>query len=402
MLKGKKVLIGISGSIAAYKSILLTRLLVKAGAEVKVVMTPAGADFVSPLTLSTLSGNPVQTDLFHENTWSNHVMLGRWADIMVIAPLTVNTLAKMAAGACDNLLLATYLSATCKVMVAPAMDEDMWHHPATQKNLDILTSYGNIVVPVGHGELASGLYGQGRMAEPEDLFSLIQQHLNNAGSAANDLKGKKALVTAGPTHEALDPVRYIGNYSTGKMGVSIADELARRGADVTLVLGPSSVRTSDSRVKTIPVVSGEEMFTACKNEFSRADIIVMAAAVADYAPVNRQSEKIKKSEEEFTISLKKNPDILKWMGENKTENQVLTGFALETTNERDYAQKKLKQKNADIIVLNSLNDKGAGFGTDTNKITIFTRNGKEMEYGLKDKSAVAKDIVDAIITFAND
>lgn len=394
MLEGKKILLGITGSIAAYKSVHLVRLLVKAGAEVKVVMTPAAKDFVTPLTLSTLSRNPVLTDLFDQQSWTNHVMLGRWADIMLIAPLSCNTLAKMAHGQCDNLLLATYLSATCPVVVAPAMDEDMWHHPSTSKNLQLLQSFGNAVIPVEKGELASGLFGDGRMAEPEQLVQYITGHF----FTARPLAGRKALVTAGPTYEAIDPVRFIGNHSSGKMGIAIAKELYRQGAEVTLVAGPLHTSFSANGIKLVNVTSAAEMYAACQEVFETADLAVMSAAVADYTPVTKAPEKIKKSDDTFQLELTKTKDILKSLGARKKKGQVLVGFALETTDEKNYALGKLEAKNADMIVLNSLNDAGAGFGYDTNKITIFQRNGKEIRFDTKSKEAVAKDIVDTIIT----
>lgn len=394
MLEGKKILLGITGSIAAYKSVHLVRLLIKAGAEVKIVMTPAAKDFVTPLTLSTLSRSPVLTDLFDEQSWTNHVMLGRWADIMLIAPLSCNTLAKMAHGQCDNLLLATYLSATCPVVVAPAMDEDMWHHPSTTKNLQLLESFGNTVIPVGKGELASGLFGDGRMAEPEQLLHFITGKL----SSSKPLSGRKALVTAGPTYEAIDPVRFIGNHSSGKMGIAIAKELYRQGADVTLVAGPLHTDFSANGITLVNVTSAAEMYEACNKVFETVDLAVMSAAVADYTPVIKAKEKIKKKEDVFQLELTRTKDILKSLGEVKKKDQVLVGFALETTDEKNYALGKLESKNADMIVLNSLNDAGAGFGLDTNKVTIFQRGGKETRFDTKSKEAVAKDIVDTIIS----
>jgi phosphopantothenoylcysteine decarboxylase/phosphopantothenate--cysteine ligase len=393
MLQDKKILLAITGSIAAYKSILLVRLLVKAGAEVKVVMTPSAKDFVSPLTLSTLSKNPVVSDLFNNESWSNHVMLGRWADVMIVAPLSCNTLGKMAHGLCDNMLLATYLSATCPVVVAPAMDEDMWHHPTTKSNLQKLESFGNKIIPVEKGELASGLYGDGRMAEPETIMAFIEENffLNK------DLTGKKALVTAGPTFEPIDPVRFIGNHSSGKMGVAICRELARRGAEVHLILGPSSIAIDDERIHLHKVQTAEQMFQTSLKMFPQADITIMSAAVADYTPVSAHHEKIKKTSDKFTVELTRTKDILKALGEKKYNGQILVGFALETTNEREYALGKLKSKNADMVVLNSLNDEGAGFGYDTNKITIFEKNGREFSYERKPKQQVAKDIVDRIV-----
>lgn len=391
MLAGKKIVIGITASIAAYKSILLGRLLVKAGAEVKVILTPAAADFVSPLTLSTLSKNPVLKDLFDEQSWANHVMLGRWADAMVIAPLSCNTLSKMATGACDNLLMAVYLSATCPVIVAPAMDEDMWHHPTTKKNLETITLFGCKVIPVESGELASGLVGEGRMAEPDT----ITKYLDSFFSINQSLKGKKALVTAGPTYEAIDPVRFIGNHSSGKMGYAIAEELHKRGAFVTLVSGPVAISLGSDKIELVKVQKAEEMYEACMRHVDY-DIAVLAAAVADFTPVEVADQKIKKSDGELQLVLKKTKDILKSLGQIKSESQVLVGFALETTNEKANALKKLEEKNADIIVLNSLNDEGAGFGKATNKVTLHFKNGQEKTFPLKSKEMVATDIVDSI------
>lgn len=393
MLKGKKILLGITGSIAAYKAIVLVRELVKAGAAVKVVMTPAAKDFVTPLTLSTLSKNTVLIDLFDEASWANHVMLGRWADVMLIAPLSCNTLAKMSYGQCDNLLMAIYLSATCPVAVAPAMDEDMWHHATTKENLKRLKEQGVSVIPVEKGELASGLFGDGRMAEPASIIKYIEQHF----FLEKDLLGKKAFVTAGPTYEPLDPVRFIGNHSSGKMGVAIADELARRGAIVTLILGPSAVKPTVSTVKLLKVQTAEQMYEAAMNAFETADLAIMSAAVADYTPTIKAPEKIKKSGDHLQVELTKTKDILKSLGTLKKDKQLLIGFALETNNEKKYALDKLNRKNADMIVLNSLNDEGAGFGHDTNKITIFEKDGKEFAYERKPKQQVARDIVDRIV-----
>jgi len=391
MLKGKKILIAVTGSIAAYKIPQLIRLLVKDGAEVKVIMTEAAKNFVSPLTLSTLTKQEVLSGLAAGDTWVNHVMLGRWADIMLIAPLSCNTLAKMAVGLCDNLLLAVYLSATCPVVVAPAMDEDMWHHFATKKNIHILVSNGVQIIPVESGELASGLFGEGRMAEIETIATwLYQFFLKNL-----QFKGKKVLITAGPTYEALDPVRFIGNHSSGKMGLAIANNFLKRGADVTLVMGPNSLKVPAS-VKLIKVTSADEMYNACIAAFPDMDIAVMSAAVADYTPVTVVDEKIKKSEDYFIIELKRTKDILKQLGSIKKEGQFLVGFALETNNEKQYALRKLSEKNADLIVLNSLNDTGAGFGLDTNKITIFDKNQQEYHFDIKSKDAVAADIVDIV------
>ncbi len=393
MLKGKKILLGITGSIAAYKSAFLVRLLVKAGAEVKVIMTPSSTDFISKLTLSTLSKNKVLIDLFDEDSWANHVMLGRWADVMLIAPLSCNTLSKMANGQCDNLLLAVYLSATCPVIVAPAMDEDMWHHQSTKLNIQKLIDFRNKIIPVDTGDLASGLVGDGRMAEPEKIVKFIEDCLN----VSKPLFGKKVLVSAGPTYEPIDPVRFIGNHSSGKMGLAIAEELYARGAEVTLIMGPSSINMPGNGIKAVRVNTAEEMYTACTKQFDKSDIGVMAAAVADYTPVKVATNKVKKTSDELVIELKKTKDILKNLGENKSSKQILVGFALETNNEREYALGKLKNKNADMIVMNSLNDKGAGFGTDTNKITIFDKSGKEFNYELMSKKEAAKNIVDTII-----
>lgn len=395
MLAGKKILIGITGSIAAYKTPLVVRQLIKEGAEVKLVMTPASTEFASKLTLSTLSRNPVLLDLSDESIWANHVELGRWADLMLIAPLSCNTLAKMAAGICDNLLMAVYLSATCPIMVAPAMDEDMWHHPATKKNLEITRGYGCTILDVGVGELASGLIGPGRMAEPEEIIDAIRFFFEQS----TQLKGKKVLVTAGPTYESIDPVRFIGNHSSGKMGFALADELAARGADVILVSGPVSLTSKNKSIKLVKVSTAEDMYQACIRYSGDYDIAVMAAAVADYTPATVSASKIKKKEEELTLTLKKTRDILGSLGLKKTENQVLVGFALETDNEQEQALRKLKEKNADLIILNSLRDEGAGFGGDTNNVTLFFRNGEKKPLGLKSKKALAKEIVDALTTF---
>ena len=396
MLTGKKILIGVTGSIAAYKAILLVRLLVKDGAEVKVIMTPSAKDFVSPLTFSTLSKNDVLIDLFNETSWANHVNLGQWADVMVLAPLSCNTLAKMANGLCDNLLLAVYLSATCPVIVAPAMDEDMWHHPATKLNIGKIISFGNKVLPVENGELASGLYGEGRMAEPEQIL----QYLQDFFFSNKELEGKKILITAGPTYEAIDPVRFIGNHSSGKMGVAIAEEFAARCADVTLILGPSNI-AAGKNINVINVTSAQQMYDACLNNFSESHITVMAAAVADYMPQQFSSDKIKKTEDTFSLELKRTNDILKKLAEQKRKDQIVVGFALETNNEKENALSKLEKKNIDLIVLNSLNDEGAGFGTDTNKIVIFDKHGNEFRFEKKSKKLVAKDIVNTIIRYKN-
>jgi phosphopantothenoylcysteine decarboxylase/phosphopantothenate--cysteine ligase len=393
MLQGKKILVALTGSIAAYKSIILVRLLVKAGAEVRVILTTSAKDFVSPLTLATLSKNKVFSDLFEEDAWVNHVELGRWANLMVIAPLSCNTLAKMALGLCDNLLLATYLSAICPVLVAPAMDEDMWQHQATQNNIEKIRSYGVHVMPVEKGELASGLYGEGRMAEPESIFQSIMDNF----FFIKDLEGKRVLITAGPTHESIDPVRFIGNHSSGKMGVAIAKELAQRGAEVNLILGPSGLEVSLQGVRVLRVESAEEMFKACMEKFPYSDIAVMSAAVADYRPLKQSKEKLKKNNSTLTLELTRTKDILQSLGKMKRKDQILVGFALENQHEREYALAKLTDKNADIIVLNSLNEEGAGFGYDTNKVVIFERGGQEFQYERKPKQQVAKDIVDRIV-----
>ncbi len=392
MLKGKKILLGITGSIAAYKTASLVRLLVKAGAEVKIVMTPAAVDFVAPLTLSTLSKNEVLHKLSENDSWSNHVMLGRWADLMIIAPLTCNTLAKMSNGICDNLLMAVYLSATCPVVTAPAMDEDMWYHSSTQINLEKIQSFGNKVIPVENGELASGLIGPGRMAEPETIINWVVDFFQHA----NQLSGKKVLITAGPTYEAIDPVRFIGNHSSGKMGIALAIEFLKRGAHVTLVCGPVSIPVPFG-IKHLPAVSASEMYDACVKEFENTDIAVMSAAVADYTIKSPAENKIKKSTDTLTLELEKTKDILKSLGAIKKDNQMLIGFALETENEIENAKAKLVSKNADYIVLNSMKDDGSGFGKDTNKITIFSKNGDSFSFETKSKSAVAEDIINTIL-----
>lgn len=399
-LTDKKILIGVTGSIAAYKTILLVRFLVKQGAEVKVVMTPSAKDFVSPLVLATLSKNDVITELSNNNSWSNHVALGRWADLMLIAPLSCNTLAKMANGLCDNLLMAVYLSATCPVMVAPAMDEDMWKHPSTKKNIATIREFGHKIIAVESGELASGLIGEGRMAEPETILKEISEALSNASE--RKFSGKRVLITAGPTHENIDPVRFIGNHSTGKMGLAIADQFVKQGAEVILILGPSSQPIPNGISKLIKVTNAEEMYEASIKEFETADITIMSAAVADYTPVTKAQEKIKKNADEIQLSLIRTKDILRSLGNNKRNNQILVGFALETNNEREYALNKLNSKNADLIVMNPASDPGVGFGYDTNKITLFFKSGKEQSFELKSKAEVAKDITEAISTLIHD
>jgi phosphopantothenoylcysteine decarboxylase/phosphopantothenate--cysteine ligase len=396
MLAGKKILLGVSGSIAAYKSALLIRLLIKAEAEVKVIMTPSAHDFVTPLTLSTLSRNPVLTDFIKDatGTWNNHVELGLWADVMIIAPASANTLAKMASGTCDNLLLAVYLSARCPVFYAPAMDLDMLQHPATKANLEKLLGWGNRQINPGYGELASGLIGNGRMAEPEEIVT----QLNNYFADSSVLAGKKALVTAGPTHEALDPVRFIGNNSSGKMGYAIAEQLASKGAEVILVSGPTNLVVHHPGIKIISVTSAEEMYHACLAHYANTDLTVLSAAVADYRPEKRANQKIKKSENTLTLELVKTRDIAAELGKLKKKGQFTVGFALETEHEKSNAEKKLASKNFDLIVLNSLNDNGAGFGHDTNKITLIDKRKKAKKFTLKSKKEVAADIVNAIIT----
>lgn len=396
-LKDKKILLGVSGSIAAYKTAMLVRLLVKEGAKVKVIMTHAATDFVTPLTLSTLSRNEVLYELSDNASWANHVMLGRWADIMLIAPLSCNTLSKMAHGICDNLLMAVYLSATCPVAVAPAMDEDMWKHASTTENRNKINSFGNMLLPVNNGELASGLIGEGRMAEPEEILRWLLDYFHKK----NELSGKNVLITAGPTYEHIDPVRFIGNYSSGKMGIALAEEAVNRGANVTLVLGPTFEPVPNG-IDVIRVKSATEMFEQCTARFSKINIAILSAAVADYAPVKVAKEKIKKTEDHFELGLQKTPDILKTLGSQKKAGQFLVGFALETNNEKENALKKLKQKNADIIVLNSLADKVSGFGHNSNKITIFDNNGKELAFELKPKKQVAKDIIDTIISYTHE
>ena len=393
MLLGKKIILGISGSIAAYKSASLTRLLIKAGAEVQVLMTPSAQDFITPLTLSTLSKRPVFSEVSTESAWNNHVELGLWADVMVIAPATATTLAKLANGLCDNILAAAYLSARCPVFFAPAMDLDMWRHPATRSNVSRLQGYGNHLIPVGVGELASGLSGEGRMAEPEAIVA----HLEQFFAQSNDLFGKKILLTAGPTYEPIDPVRFIGNRSSGKMGVALADAAARRGASVTLVLGPSKLSPTEHNVQVIRVETAQEMHDAALQVFAETDAAILAAAVADYRPKTVATEKIKKKGEELQLDLIKNPDIAAELGQIKRPGQLLIGFALETNDEESHAQGKLERKNFDFIVLNSLRDAGAGFNHDTNKISILFKNNKKRDFELKSKSAVAEDILQAMI-----
>jgi len=399
MLKGKKILVGICGSIAAYKITYLVRLLVKENAEVKIIMTPSAHGFVTPLSLSVLSKNPVLSKFTKkkDGEWNNHIDMGLWADMFLIAPASANTLGKMAHGICDNLLLATYLSAKCKVLFAPAMDLDMFKHPTTINNIKALESYGNILIPVEDGELASGLEGEGRMAEPETLLEIIEEHLKpHSAKKKRTLIGKTALVTAGPTYEPIDPVRFIGNHSSGKMGFAIAEELASRGAEVILVSGPSIQNVLNSSISRIDVTTADEMYNACFQHSPNSDLIVMTAAVADFTPNETAVQKIKKNGKVMSLSLKPTKDILKALGDNKSKKQVIVGFALETENELKNAKNKLKSKNLDLIILNSLNDKRAGFGGDENKVTIIGTDNKIDNHQLKTKKEVAIDIANAI------
>jgi len=397
-MHGKHILLGITGGIAAYKLTFLIRLLKKCGAEVKCIMTPAAKDFISPLVVSTLSENPVGIEFWNKDdgTWANHVEYGLWADLFVIAPLTVNTLSKMSTGNCDNLLLATYLSMKTSTLVVPAMDLDMYAHQTTKRNLAQLKADGVIIVPAEVGELASGLTGEGRMAEPETIFSEIEKIIGNSKA---DFFEQNILITAGPTHELLDPVRFIGNYSSGKMGYAIAEELIERGANVTLISGPTNLTIKYNRLRKIDVNSAEEMFDAVKSVWHDSTIGIFSAAVADYRPKNRGTEKIKKKSDELTIELIKNPDILKWAGANKGKNQTLIGFALETQNMKENASVKLNAKNLNMIVMNSLKDKGAGFGHETNKISILDNRNNYKAFKLKSKRAVAKDILNYLKTY---
>ena len=399
-LTGKNIILGITGSIAAYKAAILVRLFVKEGAEVKVIMTPYGKEFITPVTLATLSKNTVLTDFFKydDGSWNSHVDLGLWADLMLIAPASANTIAKMANGICDNLLLTAYLSARCPVMVAPAMDLDMYKHPSTLRNMDVIRSYGNVIIEPSSGELASGLYGKGRMEEPEAILERVVELLSGQQPEKKKLSGKRILITAGPTHEQIDPVRYIGNSSSGKMGIAIADALAEMGADVDLVLGPVQLAPAHSSVRIHHVVSAEDMYQKCIEIFPACDAAVMAAAVADYAPRQTSVEKIKKKSGDMILELTPTKDIAAELGGMKKSGQILAGFALETENEVENARKKLHSKNFDFIVLNSLRDEGAGFATDTNRITIIDSDGSTVKYDLKPKSKVARDIADKLIS----
>lgn len=400
ILSGKNILLGVSAGIAAYKTASLVRLFVKVGANVKVVMTPTSKEFVTPLTLSTLSKNPVYSSFTSDEDdnaiWNSHVDLGLWADLIIVAPATANTLSKMANGICDNLLLAVYLSAKCPIYFAPTMDLDMYKHPSTLESCETLQSYGNIMIPATSGELASGLVGEGRMAEPEDIVAFIANNLLEK----SPLKGKKVLITAGPTYEAIDPVRFIGNHSSGKMGFEIAKASANLGAEVVLISGPTHQTVSHSFIKVIPVVSAQEMYDAAHQYFEDADIAILSAAVADFKPKQAASQKIKKTENTLTLELEKTKDILASLGAIKKQ-QYLVGFALETNNELENAKAKLKAKNLNLIVLNSLNDTGAGFKTETNKVTFIDDKNHVNEYQLKAKAEVAKDLLNEIITKIN-
>ncbi len=408
MLKGKKIILGITGSIAAYKSAFLIRLLIKEGADVLVIMTPSSKDFITPLTLSSLSNNPVLCESFTNITgkWNSHVEFGMWADLMVISPISANTMAKMANGIADNLLLTTYLSARCPVFFAPAMDLEMYNHAATQKNIKTLCSQGNILISPTEGELASGLSGCGRMEEPENIVNSLV-HWFTGSKVTNKLKGKTVLVTAGPTHEKIDAVRYIGNNSSGLMGFCIAEEFANKGANVTLITGPTKLEVKNKKIKRIEIISAEQLYEKCNEYFKKADITVMAAAVADYTYKDRHEtqnsiHKIKKEQTKtLNLTLEPTKDILKELGKRKNKKQILVGFALETENEIENAKSKLKNKNLDLIVLNSLNDKGAGFNHETNKITIIDKADNIINYPLKSKIDAAKDIVTKVTGLIN-
>ena len=393
MMKGKKIVLGITGSIAAYKAAVLTRLLIKKGAEVQIVITPAGKEFITPITLSALTSKPVISEFFsqRDGTWHSHVDLGLWADAMLIAPATASTIGKMANGIADNMLITTYLSMKAPVFVAPAMDLDMFAHPATQHNLDILRSYGNHIIEPTAGELASHLVGKGRMEEPENIVAALESFFQKNSSMA----GKKILITAGPTYEKIDPVRFIGNYSSGKMGYALAEECAARGADVTLVSGPVNLSVNHPNINRIDVESAEQMYNACMSHYPTSDAGILCAAVADFTPECVADKKIKREKDDLTLNLKPTHDIAAALGKIKTDSQRLVGFALETNDETAHAQDKLKRKNFDFIVLNSLNDKGAGFRCDTNKITIIDSS-KAEEYPLKTKKEVAADIIDKL------
>ncbi len=397
MLKGKKFILGISGGIAAYKCAQLTRLLVKEGAEVQVIMTKLAKQFITPLTMATLSKRPILVEFFdpENGAWNSHVDTGLWADAMIVAPATANTMGKMANGVADNLLITTYLSARCPVFVAPTMDLDMYQHPSTQTNMATLKSYGNHLIEPNDGELASGLVGKGRMAEPEEIVAALKDFFLKKNKA--DLSGKKVLVTAGPTHEKIDPVRFIGNYSSGKMGYAIAEELAERGAEVTLVSGPTNLKVCHQNIKRIDVVSAEQMYLASQEKFGSMDAAIMSAAVADYTPAVKADEKVKRTADNMSVELRATKDIAAELGKLKSDKQVLVGFALETQDVIANGELKLKKKNLDFIVLNSLKDKGAGFNTDTNKVTFIDKENKTTEFALKSKVEVAGDIVDKLV-----
>jgi phosphopantothenoylcysteine decarboxylase/phosphopantothenate--cysteine ligase len=399
-MQGKRILLGITGGIAAYKIAFLVRLLKKSGAEVKCILTPASSDFISPLVLATLSENPVGIEFWDKKNgvWTNHVEYGIWADVFLIAPLTANSLAKLANGSCDNLLLATYLSMKGQTIVAPAMDLDMYAHPATKRNLEQLYKDNVRVIPAESGQLASGLEGEGRMAEPETIFAVLQEFFS-IHSDSLQLQGKKVLITAGPTYEAIDPVRFIGNYSSGKMGFEIAKDCLRKGANVVLVSGPTKEILSHPNVTLLPVNSADEMLETVKSVWHNCDYGIFSAAVADYRPKDKVYQKIKKSEDSLTLELVKNPDILAWAGENKKESQTLVGFALETNNLLENSKEKLKRKNLNLIVMNTLEDKGAGFAGDTNKISILDNHNNFTSFELKSKSEVATDIVEYMINY---
>ncbi|HJF70269.1 MAG TPA: bifunctional phosphopantothenoylcysteine decarboxylase/phosphopantothenate--cysteine ligase CoaBC [Butyricimonas virosa] len=396
MLKGKHIILGVTGSIAAYKAATLTRLLVKEGASVKVVMTPLAKEFITPLTMATLSKSPIMVDFYNPENgdWNSHVDLGLWADLYLIAPASANTIGKMAGGIADNLLLTTYLSAKCPVMVAPAMDLDMYKHPATQRNLKVLQSFGNIIIEPESGELASGLIGKGRMEEPERIVVFVTDYFARQA----DFEGKKVVVTAGPTYEKIDPVRFIGNYSSGKMGLAIAEEFAGRGAEVVLVCGPVNLKTSHPAIRRVDVESAAQMYEVTSKEFVNSDVAVLSAAVADFTPKEKVDHKIKRGKDDLLLELLPTKDIAAELGRIKTTSQLLVGFALETNDEEVNALSKMQRKNLDIIVLNSLNDKGAGFSVDTNKVTILDKTGDKTVYELKTKVEVAKDIVDQIVS----
>lgn len=399
MLQGKNIILGITGSIAAYKAALLTRLLMKEGANVKVVMTPLAKEFITPLTMATLSKNPILVDFYNPENgdWNSHVDLGLWADLYLIAPASANTIGKMAAGIADNLLLTIYLSAKCPVMVAPAMDLDMYRHPAMQRNLQVLRSFGDYIMEPESGELASGLMGKGRMEEPEEIVARMKRYFVKD----DRFSGTKVMITAGPTYEKIDPVRFIGNYSSGKMGFALAEEMAARGAEVTLICGPVNLKLKDTSIRRMNVESAEEMYQVAVQEFPRNDVVVLSAAVADFTPKERAHTKIKRGKGTLRLDLLPTKDIAAELGRMKQKGQLLVGFALETDDEEANAISKMQRKNLDLIVLNSLNDRGAGFGGDTNKVTLIDRDESKTEYELKSKAEVAVDIADRIVKMIN-